>query len=81
MSPCRIRLWGAAVAGTGGCPYAQGASGNVASEDVVYMLERAGVCTGLDLTSLVSANHWLGEVMQRSLPGMVAKAPSFPKQA
>ncbi|WP_225206786.1 hydroxymethylglutaryl-CoA lyase [Novosphingobium huizhouense] len=71
----------AAIGGLGGCPFAPGAAGNVSTEDVVYMLERAGVRTGLDLTSLVSANHWLGEVMQRSLPGMVAKAPSFPKQA
>lgn len=71
----------AAIGGLGGCPFAPGAAGNVSTEDVVYMLERAGVRTGLDLTSLISANHWLGEVMQRSLPGMVAKAPSFPKQA
>ncbi len=71
----------AAIGGLGGCPFAPGAAGNVSTEDVVYMLERAGVRTGLDLGKLVSANHWLGEVMQRSLPGMVAKAPSFPKQA
>lgn len=71
----------ASLGGLGGCPFAPGAAGNVSTEDVVYMLERAGVRTGLDLTELVSANHWLGEVMQRSLPGMVAKAPPFPKQA
>lgn len=71
----------AALGGLGGCPFAPGAAGNVSTEDVVYMLERAGVRTGLDLSQLVSANHWLGEVMQRSLPGMVAKAPPFPKQA
>lgn len=71
----------AALGGLGGCPFAPGAAGNVSTEDVVYMLERAGVHTGLDLPALVAANHWLGEVMQRSLPGMVAKAPPFPKQA
>ncbi|MCH7629685.1 MAG: hydroxymethylglutaryl-CoA lyase [Proteobacteria bacterium] len=71
----------AAIGGLGGCPFAPGAAGNVSTEDVVYMLERAGVRTGLDLSALVAANHWLGEVMQRSLPGMVAKALSFPKQA
>ncbi|MCW1384968.1 hydroxymethylglutaryl-CoA lyase [Novosphingobium sp. KCTC 2891] len=70
----------AAIGGLGGCPFAPGAAGNVSTEDVVYMLERAGVRTGLDLPTLVAANHWLGEVMQRSLPGMVAKAPPFPKQ-
>ena len=70
----------ASLGGLGGCPFAPGAAGNVSTEDVVYMLERAGVRTGLDLTALVSANHWLGEIMQRTLPGMVAKAPPFPKQ-
>jgi hydroxymethylglutaryl-CoA lyase len=71
----------ASIGGLGGCPFAPGAAGNVSTEDVVYMLERAGVRTGLDLSTLVSANHWLGEIMQRTLPGMVAKAPPFPKQA
>jgi hydroxymethylglutaryl-CoA lyase len=71
----------ASIGGLGGCPFAPGAAGNVSTEDVVYMLERAGVRTGLDLSALVSANHWLGDIMQRTLPGMVAKAPSFPKQA
>jgi len=71
----------AAIGGLGGCPFAPGAAGNVSTEDVVYMLERAGVRSGLDLSQLVSANHWLCEVMQRPLPGMVAKAPPFPKQS
>lgn len=71
----------AAIGGLGGCPFAPGAAGNVSTEDVVYMLERAGIDTGLDLSQLISANHWLSDVMQRPLPGMVAKAPSFPKQA
>jgi hydroxymethylglutaryl-CoA lyase len=44
------------------------------------MLERAGVNTGLELSALISANHWLAEVMGRTLPAMVAKAPAFPKQ-
>ncbi|WP_353228630.1 hydroxymethylglutaryl-CoA lyase [Novosphingobium sp.] len=69
----------ASIGGLGGCPFAPGASGNVASEDVVYMLERAGIATGIDLAALVSASHWLGTVMDRTLPGMVARAPAFPK--
>ena len=69
----------AAIGGLGGCPFAPGASGNVATEDVVYMLQRAGVATGLDLRALIAANHWLGGVMDRTLPGMVARAPVFPK--
>jgi hydroxymethylglutaryl-CoA lyase len=69
----------AAIGGLGGCPFAPGASGNVASEDVVYMLERAGIGTGIDLAALVDTNHWLGTIMDRTLPGMVARAPVFPK--
>ena len=70
-----------AIGGLGGCPFAPGAAGNISTEDVIYMLDRAGVQTGLDLTQLIAANHWLADVMQRPLPGMVAKAPPFPKQA
>lgn len=68
----------AALGGLGGCPFAPGAAGNVASEDVVYMLHRAGVATGMDLGKLVEANHWLATVMDRKLPAMVAQAPAFP---
>lgn len=71
----------AAIGGLGGCPFAPGAAGNVCTEDVVYMFERAGISTGLALSELVAANQWLGGVMDRSLPGMVAKAPLFPAQA
>lgn len=70
----------AAIGGLGGCPFAPGAAGNVSTEDVVYMLERAGIGTGLDLAALIAANHWLGGIMGRTLPGMVAKAPPFPRQ-
>lgn len=72
------RVVDAAIGGIGGCPFAPGAAGNVASEDVVYMLERAGIATGLDLAHLVAANHWLGGLMGRSLPAMVSRAPAFP---
>jgi hydroxymethylglutaryl-CoA lyase len=68
----------ASIGGLGGCPFAPGAAGNVASEDVVFMLERAGIGTGLDLTQLIAANHWLAGVMERKLPGMVAHTPLFP---
>lgn len=70
-----------ALGGLGGCPFAPGAAGNVPSEDVVYMLERAGVSTGMDLARMVEASHWLAGVMDRKLPGMVAQAPVFPKVA
>ncbi|MEY4270973.1 MAG: hypothetical protein RLZZ58_2189 [Pseudomonadota bacterium] len=71
----------AALGGLGGCPFAPGAAGNVPTEDVVYMLERAGIGTGLDLDRLVAASGWLSGVMGRKLPGMVALSPPFPAAA
>ncbi len=71
----------AAIGGLGGCPFAPGAAGNVCSEDVVYMLERAGISTGLDLEKMIAASQWLAGVMNKQLPGMVARAPTFPKAA
>lgn len=70
----------AALGGLGGCPFAPGAAGNVASEDVAYMLARAGVETGVDLKQMIAASQWLGGVMGRKLPGMVAQAPLFPEE-
>ncbi len=72
------RIVDASIGGLGGCPFAPGAAGNVATEDVVYMLERAGIGTGLELSKLTLANHWLAGVMDRKLPGMVAHTPPFP---
>jgi hydroxymethylglutaryl-CoA lyase len=68
----------ASLGGLGGCPFAPGAAGNVATEDVVYMLERSGVATGLTLPQVVDAAGWLAGVMGRPLPAMVSKAPAFP---
>jgi hydroxymethylglutaryl-CoA lyase len=71
----------ASLGGLGGCPFAPGAAGNVPSEDVVYMLERAGIDTGMNLEKLIDASNWLSGIMGRKLPGMVAQAPPFPKAA
>ncbi len=68
----------ASLGGLGGCPFAPGAAGNVAIEDVVYMLERSGIATGLALADVVDAAAWFTEVMGRPLPAMVSKAPAFP---
>src|SRR5690606_5767251 len=68
----------AALGGLGGCPFAPGAAGNVATEDVAYMLERSGIATGLALPAAVDAAHWLTGVMDRPLPAMVSRAPRFP---
>lgn len=69
----------AAIGGLGGCPFAPGAAGNVCSEDVIYMLNRAAIDTGMNLNKLVETSTWLSEIMERKLPGMVAQAPPFPK--
>lgn len=68
----------ASLGGLGGCPFAPGAAGNVATEDVVYMLERGGIATGLDLSRAVEAANWFTAVMGRPLPAMVSRAPAFP---
>ncbi len=64
----------AAVSGTGGCPYAPGASGNVASEDVVYMLEGMGIGTGVDLAGLVDTGRWLAARLGRASGSKVTLA-------
>ncbi|HQZ31146.1 MAG TPA: hydroxymethylglutaryl-CoA lyase [Arenimonas sp.] len=64
----------AAVSGTGGCPYAPGASGNVASEDVVYMLEGMGIGTGVDLARLVETGRWLAGRLGRASGSKVTLA-------
>ncbi len=68
----------ASVGGIGGCPFAPGAQGNVATEDVVYALEREGIDTGVDLDELVATARWLSERLGRSLPGRVTRAGSWP---
>ncbi|KAB2900984.1 MAG: hydroxymethylglutaryl-CoA lyase [Dokdonella sp.] len=65
-----------AVSGTGGCPYAKGATGNVASEDVVYMLDGMGIATGVDLSRLVETGLWLSQVLGRPSSSRVARARS-----
>jgi hydroxymethylglutaryl-CoA lyase len=62
------------VSGTGGCPYAKGATGNVATEDVVYMLEGMGIATGVDLPALIETGLWLSERLGRATSSRVARA-------
>jgi len=69
-----VRVADASVSGTGGCPYAKGASGNVASEDVVYMLHGMGVDTGIDLDKLVETGRWLAALLGRGSGSKVTQA-------
>jgi hydroxymethylglutaryl-CoA lyase len=68
----------ASVAGLGGCPFAPRATGNVATEDLLYLLEREGVETGVDLDALTAVAEWLERLLGRSLPGRVYRAGPFP---
>jgi hydroxymethylglutaryl-CoA lyase len=69
-----ISVFDTSVAGLGGCPYAKGASGNVATEDVLYMLNGMGIVTGVDLDRVIQAGQRICEVMQRRNQSRVATA-------
>ncbi|MBS0461160.1 MAG: hydroxymethylglutaryl-CoA lyase [Proteobacteria bacterium] len=69
-----VRVIDSAVSGTGGCPYAKGATGNVASEDVVYMLHGMGMTTGIDLDKLVETGAWLAAQLHKDTASRVTRA-------
>lgn len=69
-----IHTFDAAFGGLGGCPYAPGASGNLATEDLVYMLEEMGYATGVDLAKLVRASEHVADLVGRALPSKVFQA-------
>jgi isopropylmalate/homocitrate/citramalate synthase len=71
----------ASVGGAGGCPFAPKATGNIATEDLVYLLRGLGVDTGVDLERLIETSQWLGGQLGKELPGMVARAGDFPHKA
>jgi len=72
------RLLDASVGGLGGCPYAPRATGNVATEDVVYLLEGEGIETGVDLDALIAVSEWLESLLGRKLEGYVYRAGRWP---
>lgn len=69
-----IAIFDSSVAGLGGCPYAKGASGNVASEDVLYMLDGLGIETGINLQKLIAAGNQISQVLNRPTGSKVARA-------
>ena len=69
------------IGGIGGCPFAPAATGNIASEDLVYMLARSGVQTGVSLTALIETAQWLQTQLGRPVPAMLTKAGGFPRTA
>jgi hydroxymethylglutaryl-CoA lyase len=68
----------ASLGGLGGCPFAPGAAGNVATEDVVHLLHRSGIATGLDMDALLGASQWLGGIMGKALPSKLGRSGPGP---
>ena len=71
----------ASVGGIGGCPFAPAATGNIPTEDLLYMLQRMGIATGVDLDVTLATSRWLQDQLGRAVPGMLVKAGGFPARA
>lgn len=69
----------ASIGGIGGCPFAPAATGNIPTDDLLYMLDRSGVQTGISLERVIETSKWLQEQLGRSTPAMLPKAGIFPK--
>ncbi|MEQ5788864.1 hydroxymethylglutaryl-CoA lyase [Erythrobacter sp. NFXS35] len=69
-----VRIFDASLGGLGGCPFAPRATGNIATEDLIYMMARSDVETGIDLDAAIAANKWFAGVLGRELPSAVARA-------
>jgi hydroxymethylglutaryl-CoA lyase len=74
-----VEVLDASVGGIGGCPFAPGATGNIATEDLVYMLTRAGFETGYDLDALIETARWVGDALGRPAPSALSRAGRFPR--
>ncbi len=75
-----VRILDASCGGLGGCPFAPAATGNVATEDILYMLQRMDLKTGVDIEKIIATAKWLEGPLKVQMPGMVAKAGLFPPQ-
>ncbi len=75
-----IRVFDTSMGGLGGCPYAPGSAGNVATEDVAYLLEGMGYSTGINIDKYVDANRWFSQIIQKDLPSKLGKAGNWPKR-
>ena len=73
-----VAVLDASCGGIGGCPFAPAATGNIPTEDLIYMLHRMGVNTGVDLPALLDTSRWLQQALDHAVPGMLVKAGLFP---
>jgi len=74
-----VTVFDASVGGLGGCPFAPNATGNIASEELLYMFARMGVSTGIDLAAMIETARWLSGALETPLPSLVARAGCFPQ--
>jgi hydroxymethylglutaryl-CoA lyase len=72
-----VTVLDSSLGGLGGCPFAPRATGNIATEELVYLMDRSGVATGLDLDALIAVNHWFEGVLGRQMPSLVARAGNW----
>lgn len=72
-----VEIVDASVGGIGGCPFAPNATGNIATDDLVYMLQRAGIATGMDLDRLIETARWVGDALAITPPSAVLRAGGF----
>ena len=68
----------ASIGGIGGCPFAPAATGNISTDDLLYMLDRSGVTTGVSLEKIIEVSHWLEKELGRGVPALLPKAGGFP---
>ena len=73
-----VSILDASCGGLGGCPFAPDATGNIGTEDLVYMLERAGFSTSYDLSALISTAKWMAEILGKPPAAAVSRAGVFP---
>jgi hydroxymethylglutaryl-CoA lyase len=73
-----VTVLDASTGGIGGCPFAPAATGNIATEDLVYLLDRSGIKSGVDMAPLIDTARWLEGVLGAGVPGLLAKAGGFP---
>jgi hydroxymethylglutaryl-CoA lyase len=76
-----VRSFDASVGGIGGCPFAPNATGNVASEDLLYLFQRSGLQINIDIDRVIDAAQWLGQQLGKSMPSMLSRAGRWPKQS
>ena len=69
-----VRIFDSSLGGLGGCPFAPKATGNIATEELIYLMEESDIATGIDLSAAIEANHWFAEQLGRELPSLVARA-------